>query len=302
MPDSDEQENENASVGKWLLLAMGTVTLIWAASIVTVFLYYHNSEGDTSATVGQFGDAFGVVNALFSGLAFAGVIVAIFIQRKEFELQRIELRETRKQTREIAVENERQRKEFEKQNAHLARQSIHNQFFQLLNSWQSLFREEHLSSYGSGELAMHAIVNRINSHAIRIENGKPYWQRSPAEVVVMECMRGLLSDESIRVYLSRYFSLLFDLLALIDTQPDEILSEADKLRLAQVVRSHMSNSERLLLLIFCHREGMQELHRITYKYDFFDNLWYPDWVNGSRLLLVLFPEPDSSDAPFTWNW
>jgi hypothetical protein len=46
-------------------------------------------------TRGQFGDIFGGVNALFTGLAFAGVIYTIFLQRKELELQREELGLTR---------------------------------------------------------------------------------------------------------------------------------------------------------------------------------------------------------------
>ncbi|MBZ0273785.1 hypothetical protein K8I61_17230 [bacterium] len=40
---------------------------------------------------GQFGDQFGSVNALFSGLAFAGVIVALIMQRRELQLQREQL-------------------------------------------------------------------------------------------------------------------------------------------------------------------------------------------------------------------
>ena len=44
---------------------------------------------------GQFGDSFGAVNALFSGLAFAGLISALFLQRNELQLQREELRLTR---------------------------------------------------------------------------------------------------------------------------------------------------------------------------------------------------------------
>lgn len=38
---------------------------------------------------------FGAVNALFSGLAFAGIIYTILPQRRELELQREELRATR---------------------------------------------------------------------------------------------------------------------------------------------------------------------------------------------------------------
>ena len=46
---------------------------------------------------GVFGDMFGSVNALFSGLAFVGVIYAILLQRKELQLQRRELESTREE-------------------------------------------------------------------------------------------------------------------------------------------------------------------------------------------------------------
>lgn len=53
------------------------------------------TQFDTWADRGTFGDMFGAVNTLFSGLAFAGVIYAIFLQGKELELQREELKMTR---------------------------------------------------------------------------------------------------------------------------------------------------------------------------------------------------------------
>ena len=40
-------------------------------------------------------DLFGALNALFSGLAFTGVIFTILLQREELQLQREELRQTR---------------------------------------------------------------------------------------------------------------------------------------------------------------------------------------------------------------
>lgn len=45
--------------------------------------------------MGQFGDMFGAVNTLFSGLAFAGIIYTILLQRNELSLQRKELEDTR---------------------------------------------------------------------------------------------------------------------------------------------------------------------------------------------------------------
>lgn len=44
---------------------------------------------------GAFGDKFGFINSLFSGLALTGIIISIYFQQKELSLQRDELIETR---------------------------------------------------------------------------------------------------------------------------------------------------------------------------------------------------------------
>ena len=50
---------------------------------------------------GQFGDMFGAVNSLFSGLAFAGIVLAILLQRAELQLQREELRLAREEQQRL---------------------------------------------------------------------------------------------------------------------------------------------------------------------------------------------------------
>ena len=70
------------SLGK---LVVGVVVL-WAVFGFAPVLYIGAPE-----KAGELGDAFGAVNALFSGLAFAGVIYAIFLQRQDLALQREEL-------------------------------------------------------------------------------------------------------------------------------------------------------------------------------------------------------------------
>lgn len=57
---------------------------------------------------GQFGDSFGVLNSLFSGLAFSGVIITILLQRKELALQRTELELTRGVLEDTAAAQQRQ--------------------------------------------------------------------------------------------------------------------------------------------------------------------------------------------------
>lgn len=92
------------------------------AVIVILGLWYYtycelkDLEPDDRGTLG---DMFGTVNALFSGLAFAGIILTILLQRKELRYQRDELRETRA--------------EFIIQNKTLKNQRFENTFFNLLS-------------------------------------------------------------------------------------------------------------------------------------------------------------------------
>lgn len=72
----------------WTII--GVVTL-WALTPAVFYLLPLNDMAER----GQLGDIFGSINALFSGLAFAGVVFAILLQRQELALQRQELKETR---------------------------------------------------------------------------------------------------------------------------------------------------------------------------------------------------------------
>jgi membrane protease YdiL (CAAX protease family) len=51
---------------------------------------------------GQFGDTFGLVNAMFSALAFAGILYTLHLQRRELELQRTEMRRARGEAKRTA--------------------------------------------------------------------------------------------------------------------------------------------------------------------------------------------------------
>jgi hypothetical protein len=82
---------------KPLFLLFALVIISWIAAGFTAYHFFA-----TWGERGTFGDMFGAVNALFSGLAFAGIIYAIFLQRKELELQREELMLTREELRKSA--------------------------------------------------------------------------------------------------------------------------------------------------------------------------------------------------------
>ena len=46
-----------------------------------------DGDGTSASRLGLFGDMFGAISAVFTGLAFAGIVVAIFLQRKHIQLQ-----------------------------------------------------------------------------------------------------------------------------------------------------------------------------------------------------------------------
>lgn len=82
----------------------------WIAVIIFIIIiglwfgsgYYIYYEWDNDNR-GSIGDMFGAINALFAGLAFAGIIYTIAIQRRELELQR---KSIEMQTNELKLQRE----------------------------------------------------------------------------------------------------------------------------------------------------------------------------------------------------
>ena len=78
---------------KWIAFAAAAVAvaiIFWLLSWALITSQLGNPEKP-----GPFGDMFGAVNSLFSGLAFAGVIVAILMQLEELKIQRKEITRSR---------------------------------------------------------------------------------------------------------------------------------------------------------------------------------------------------------------
>ena len=99
---------------------IGFVLVTFLLSWLCIDLFIENPNDR-----GTFGDKFGAVNSLFSGLAFAGLIYTIYLQKEELRLQREELQETRQ-------EMVRQTKEFDEQNKTLQIQRFENTFFNMM--------------------------------------------------------------------------------------------------------------------------------------------------------------------------
>ena len=100
-----EDKNKN----NWWLYGsiLGSVPVVFIIYVgVLLYLTWPISELSINKS-GVFGDSFGALTALFSGLAFAGMIVTILLQNRELELQRDEIRQSHEEYRRSAAAQER---------------------------------------------------------------------------------------------------------------------------------------------------------------------------------------------------
>lgn len=78
-----------------LILIFLFFVLVWILSPFFISKVLKELYLITNLEVGeQFGDSFGAINSLFSGLAFAGLIIAIYLQKLELEQTRNEVSRT----------------------------------------------------------------------------------------------------------------------------------------------------------------------------------------------------------------
>ena len=96
---STSKKEQNKKVKDFSLL-IGIVSFVIVISLwITNLLYGLSLSPESENTRGIFGDMFGAVNAVFSGLAFAGIILSLYMQRIELKIQRKELKLTRKEVK-----------------------------------------------------------------------------------------------------------------------------------------------------------------------------------------------------------
>ena len=132
MKTNEKLHGLKKSEDKWLCSMMWAIGFVLFVMLLSAFLIFKciNDWGQR----GQFGDLFGVVNALFSGLAFAGLIITIRQQHLVLEYQRQEIIQTQ-------LELQNQTKEFDEQKETLRVQRFENTFFKMLEVQQSIVND-----------------------------------------------------------------------------------------------------------------------------------------------------------------
>lgn len=225
----------------WLIVAV----VAFCATYILIMDYCFPEDLEKR---GQFGDMFGFLGALFSGLAFAGLIVTIRQQREdlknqrdEIELQREDLKAQTEalklQKEEIQQTNEElklQREEMKAQNKTIMLQRFETTFFNMLSS-QIEIRNSVKFSEHRGKDAFIAIFREYTRVASRLGNSEA---------------RKYGYDESfLKRYLDHFFRHLIETLKMIDTA--DFLSVQEKYHYSEILSSHMSIYELGVFLYYC---------------------------------------------------
>lgn len=209
-------------------------------------------------TAAEYGDEFGAVNALFSGLAFVAVIGALFMQREELILQRAELEQTREELRG-------QREQMEEQNKTISHQRFENTYFQLLRLHSDI-----VETFEVGAGVNHRTGRECFSYYYAVVRSKLKAEtrtntdletRQQANAAYMAAYAELESR------LGHYFrSLLHTIKFIADSRIENPYFYAEGLK------AQLSRDELLLLFYHCISEVGRNFAPLIEQFSFFEHL------------------------------
>jgi hypothetical protein len=256
------------------------LTILFVAITLVVamcyFCYYYvtnksfdHSDTATWAMRGQFGDMFGAINAVFSGLAFAGIIFTIYLQRQELKSQRAELKLTRK--------------EFKQQNKTLSRQRFETTFYYLITNHHNFLQQMKMETIrNSTDFGKERVIH-IGTEAIELMN-----KLIKLPLSRLKLKTEILTDEQ-KAYMFKEYNFLIEekenaimlyvqsvttVLSLIGNT--ELISEEERKLYFRILNSQVTPQEKTFIFYYmsCYRKEriggafFSTLHKLHHKFRF----------------------------------
>ncbi len=216
--------------------------------------------------MGVFGDSFNVLTSLFTGLAFAGVIVSVILQTTELKDARVE---------------------FRRQAKALEMQQLDNKFFQMLNELNNLIGR--LKDESGNGITGHAVFEKLfNSLSVEfVENGKEEFQKK------FEYFNNY-NDKTFKYYFINLYQIINYIDKNVQTRPNVTLEEEeDAKKLAKeyinIIRAQQTKIQLKLLFLngigvieFCGDNG-DRYKKLIEKYALFEHIRYQDLLSGKTV-------------------
>lgn len=257
-----------------LILLLGCVSTIWFLFGLGAYLLPSTAEES-----GQFGDMFGGITALFSGLAFAGLIFTLFVQKKELQYQREELSHLVNEQRETKVHLKDQADHLKSQSDFIEKQIFENTFFQMLQTFNSFIQT--ISKYDgnrgvdkTGPDALEMILHEIQSSVHR-DNAR--------EIVSYEMISPAYRND-----LGPYFRQVYNILKFLENS-----KSPDKLFYSGILRAQLSSAElTLIAYTCCSKIGKPKLAPLAKDYALLKHLDEPKILKGTGKMHKFFVDWD----------
>jgi hypothetical protein len=255
MENKGPSGNRREWTGKLLLAVAVILVVIAVYARILIYLTAPGSEVSLP-NAGLFGDSFGMLNAAFSGLAFAGLVIAILMQREELQLQREELRLTR---------NEMQAQRFETTFFEMVR--LHNGIvnamtIEFVETWvDEETGPESKHTPVTGRDCFREFERQLNLH-LEHQNSILEFLDGPINGAYMDFWH------KNQQYLGHYFRHLYRTLRFVHDSDG-----ANKTLYSGILRAQLSDLELKLLYYHCFSVyGRKKFKPLAETYALFDNL------------------------------
>lgn len=241
------------SINQWAIAVGALIALIvFGYGIIIISFSWPITFGNVDKA-GVFGDSFGALTSLFSGLAFGGIVYTILLQRKELELQRKELALTRK----VLVNQVDATK----------LQNFESTFFQMLRLHNEILNVIDLRTVGdvttTGRDCFVVFYHRIQNFYLKEKKESPsHSVKLWMEGAYTKFWKGGQQD------LGHYFRYLYTIFKFVKASEIE-----DKRLYTNIVRAQLSDHELLMLFYNClYKFGVEKFKPLTEEFAIFDNL------------------------------
>jgi hypothetical protein len=240
----------------WLYWWAGIAAFVCIVIVLLVnwYLLHDRIASDSLNDRGTYGDMFGVSNAFFSGIAFAGIVITIWMQKDELILQRKELSETREVLKHQA-------NHLQQQSETLIAQKEENTFFQLLKlhndiiegaSFQRLTKDQYKGRDAFRKLSfwvLKGVLDCITTSADATRIGRCY----------------LLVYKEYSSVLGHYFRLLYQIVRFVD---DMKIEDEQKHLYTGIISAQLSQVEMELIYLNClsNKTGVGKFKPLVEKY------------------------------------
>jgi len=245
---------KKSQLSKWWLFSI----LIVIGLFYLNFLIYEHLENPN-----ELGDSFGFVSALFTGLAFAALIISIRQQNIDIRNQ---LKEIENQTAALNLQSQElanQKAEMQQQNKTLILQRFENTYFNLLSAHVQIIAGVQFNH----ELGRIALKKCFESQLTY------YTQNQTDRKAINQAFIRVLRES---IELKHYFDNILSIIKFVDEYPFTHKSEYGsvdfKTKYISIYKSQFSRIELVWLYYYYLSDEGQQYHVLLNRYNFFERL------------------------------